>query len=95
MLKLIQLSYSEEMKSNASGLEVPGYFLFNARTEYNFSLGEKFRDDANATFFLVARNITDESITEQVVFLEKMRSQVLEEVVYLQHQGCLRQSLLV
>ena len=47
-------------ESNASGLEVPGYFLFNARTEYNFSLGEKFRDDANATFFLVARNITDE-----------------------------------
>ena len=48
-------------ESNASGLEVPGYFLFNARTEYNFSLGEKFRDDANATFFLVARNITDEN----------------------------------
>ncbi len=48
-------------ESNASGLEVPGYFLFNARTEYNFSLGEKFRDGANATFFLVARNITDEN----------------------------------
>ena len=40
------------MKSNASGLKLPGYFLFNVRTEYNFSLGENLEHGANGTFFL-------------------------------------------
>ncbi len=46
-------------ESNASGLKVPGYIIFNAKTEYNFSLGENF-NGANGTFFLEARNFTSE-----------------------------------
>ena len=44
-------------EDNTAGLKLPGHILTNVGTEYNFSMGDKFRAGANGTFFLTARNI--------------------------------------
>ncbi len=44
-------------EDNTAGTKLPGYILTNLGTEYNFSMGDKFRTGANGTFFLTARNI--------------------------------------